>query len=467
MLMTRGIGAGLFAGATCVPVSLDRSRQVFGRQVLDRQVLNRMDKVILPLAMAVSKIMPEPGSRFRNPMPRIRSKLALRTRLRRLWRPLERRLRQPWIGRRDGVLLIGYAEGNLGLGQGFRNNIRAVELSGVPFGIYPFGKGVETRRIGSFKPDRYDETHAYDVNVIQVAPDQVPVLLQTIDPRVTRGSYNILSTFWELPKAPKIWRPMLAELQEIWAPNAFVANAFREVFSGPVVVIPHAVDVGEGPYPGRDAFGMEPGRFYFVFSFDYFSSPHRKNPLGVLEAFQAAFPQGSENVGLIIKSIGTPDQYPEIREKIRQAAAADRRILDIDRALTRHEVLGLIFASDAYVSLHRAEGFGLGMAEAMSFGRVVIGTNFSGNTDFLTEATGFPIPYTLRPVASHEYPWCEGQAWAEPDLKAAVAAMRLVLQAPDAARNRAAAGQRLIRQNYAPAVVGQIIKDRIQPLMKP
>ena len=364
------------------------------------------------------------------------------------------------------MLLIGYAEGNLGLGQGFRNNVQAVELSGLRFGIYPYDKGVETRRIGSFKSDRYDETHAYDVNVIHVAPDQVPTLLQTIDPRVTRGSYNILSTFWELPKAPEVWRPMLAGIHEIWAPNAFVANAFRNVFSGSIVVMPHAVDVGEGPYPTREALGLEPDRFYFVFSFDYFSSPHRKNPLGVIEAFRAAFPQGSENVGLIIKSIGTPDQYPEIREKIRDAAAADRRILDIDRALTRHEVLGLLYASNAYVSLHRAEGFGLGMAEAMNFGRIVIGTNFSGNTDFLTEETGFPIPYTLRPVAPHEYPWSEGQSWAEPDLRAAEAAMKLAAEAPDTARDRAAAGQRLIRQNYAPAVVGRTFKDRIDRLMK-
>jgi hypothetical protein len=102
----------------------------------------------------------------------------------------------------------------------------------------------------------------------------------------------------------------------------------------------------------------------------------------------------------------------------------------------------------------------------MSFGRIVIGTNFSGNTDFLTEETGFPIPYALRPVAPYEYPWSEGQYWAEPDVKAAVAAMKLVVQKPDMVRDRATAGQRLIRQNYAPAVVGQIFRRRLGPLMK-
>lgn len=411
------------------------------------------------------RVSPQPSSRIGNFLLRIRSRLLLRTRLKRLGRFVRQRFRNPRIARRNGLLLIGYAEANLGLGQGFRNTVRAIELSGLPFGIYPFNTGVETRRIGSFKADRYDQSHAYDVNVIQVIPDQLPTLLETIDRRLTRRSYNVLSTFWELPKAPEIWRPMLAGIQEIWTPNDFVAGAFREIFSGPIIVMPQAVDVGEEPYPPRGALGMEPDRFYFIFTFDYFSSPYRKNPLGVIEAFQTAFPDGSENVGLIIKSLGASDQYPEIRQKIRDAAAADQRILDIDWALTRNEVLGLIYASNAYVSLHRAEGFGFGMAEAMCLGRIVIGTNFSGNTDFLTEKTGFPIPYSLRPVARHEYPWSEGQSWADPDLKAAVAAMKLVFHAPETVRDRAAAGQRLIREHYEPAVVGQIFKDRIEQLM--
>jgi len=420
----------------------------------------------LPLTMALPTVSRQQNSRDRSLVLHIRSRLILRTRLKRLVRWLGWRLRHFWIGRRSGVLLIGYAEANLGLGQAFRYTVRAIELSGLPFGIYPIGKGVETRRIGSFKPDRYDQSHVYDLNIIQIAPTQVPTLFEIIDSRVTRRSYNVLSTFWELPKAPEIWRPMLAGIQEIWSPNDFVANAFRDIFSGPIFVMPHAVDVGEGPYPTRDTLAMERDKFYFIFTFDYFSSPHRKNPLGVIAAFQAAFPDGDENVGLIIKSIGEPDQYPEVRNKIRNAAAEDRRILNIDQALSRNEVLGLIHESNAYVSLHRAEGLGLGMAEAMSFGRIVIGTNFSGNTDFLTEQTGFPIPFTLRPVAPHEYPWSEGQNWAEPDLKAAAAAMKLVFQAPEAVRDRAATGQRLIRQNFAPIVVGQVFKDRFQQLMR-
>ena len=132
-----------------------------------------------------------------------------------------------------------------------------------------------------------------------------------------------------------------------------------------------------------------------------------------------------------------------------KASVTDPRIQVIHRSLPYNEMASLIRAADVYVSLHRSEGFGMGMAEAMSFGRIVVGTNFSGNTDFLTEQTGFPVPYTLRPVKPHEYLWnTEPQVWAEPDLEEAARILRQVFEAPDLAMKRAKAGQMLIRQKY-------------------
>lgn len=362
---------------------------------------------------------------------------------------------------RHGVLFIGYAEGNLGLGHCFRNDLLSAEHADLPFAIYPFNIGIETRLIGPFMPKRYDKAHAYDVNIIEVAPDHVAEVFLWVDSRLTHDSYNVLRTYWELPRAPKSWQPMLEPINEIWVPNAFVGDAFREIFAGPITVVPTTVKVGKGSWKGRKDFGMEPGRFYFMFSFDYFSSPYRKNPLGVLEAFQRAFPNGNENVGLIIQSIGPVDHYPHIKEKVRQATVADPRIQTIDRSLPHDDMLSLIHATDVYVSLHRSEGFGMGMAEAMGFGRIVIGTNFSGNTDFLTEQTGFPVPYNLRPVRPHEYPYAEDQLWAEPDIEAAVLILRQVCDAPDLAMKRARAGQILIRHKYGIGQVGRAMKGRL------
>jgi glycosyltransferase involved in cell wall biosynthesis len=368
--------------------------------------------------------------------------------------------------KRQGVLFIGYAEGALGLGQAFRANLIAAEAAELPFAIYPFRVGIETRMLKPFMQKRYDENHAHAVNVIAVACDQVPVVFESLNPGLLKDSYNILCPYWELPRAPEAWRLNLANIHEIWAPNTYIANAFAHIFDGPIVVMPPAMEDTSGDHPGRAHFGMNEGRFYFMFSFDYFSSPFRKNPLAVLDAFKRAFPHGDENVGLAIKSTGAPDHFPEIKAVFQEAANHDPRILMFDKNMSRAEMLGLIRASDAYVSLHRAEGFGLGMAEAMTFERIVIGTDFSGSTDFLTDKTGYPVPYDLRPVESHEYPWSEEQSWAEPDVDAAADIMRRVAINQSEGASRARAAREWIEKNYSPDAVGMAMKARLEALFK-
>ncbi len=368
------------------------------------------------------------------------------------------------IRKRRGVLFIGYAEGDLGLGQSFRCNVEAAARAGLPFAIYPFRIGVETRLIEPFMPERYETSQAFIINLIEVAPDQTPVVFHNVNCKLTDKSYNILRTFWELPQAPPEWRDMLHGVHEIWAPNDFVAKALAGVFSGKITIIPPAVEVGDGPFDDRDSFGLEPDRFYFLFSFDYFSSPYRKNPFAALRAFQQAFADRDQRVGLVVKSIGAEELFPEIKSFFHDAAKKDPRIVVIDCSLKRREMLSLIRSCDAYISLHRSEGFGFGMAEAMNFGRIVIGTDFSGNRDFLTPETGFPVSYTLRAVEPHEYNWSEGQVWAEPNEEEAAAIMRQVVEQSDMAADRARTGQRFIRENFGAEAVGEAIRRRVEAI---
>jgi glycosyltransferase involved in cell wall biosynthesis len=378
--------------------------------------------------------------------------------------PTPIRLSKEPVEVREGVRFIGYVEGALGLGQSLRANMTAAETAGMEFAIYPFRKGIETRMLGPFMPHRYDFDHAYEVNVILVSCDQLPAVYSSVEPELLSQSYNILCPYWELPRAPEAWREYLTHIHEIWAPNAFIAKAFSHIFDGPIVVVPAAMDDTGSDHPSRAHYGLDEGRFYFMFSFDYFSSPARKNPLGVVKAFQEAFPRGDENVGLVIKSTGAPDHYREMKAVIAEAMERDPRIKLFDENMPRDEMLGLIHATDAYVSLHRAEGFGLGMAEALTFGRIVIGTDFSGNQDFLTEETGYPVPYRLRPLEPNEYHWSEGQSWAEPDHDAAVRIMRSVAANPAEGRRRGQAGQDRVLQRYSPVPVGEAMKERLDIL---
>jgi glycosyltransferase involved in cell wall biosynthesis len=368
---------------------------------------------------------------------------------------------------RCGILFVGYVEAGLGLGESLRGLIAAAAARNLKFGIYPFRVGVETRIAGSFMPEKYDKTHRYNLNIIEVAADQLPVVFWSLDSRLYFNNYNVLRTYWELPRAPAAWASMLRGIDEIWVPNEFVRNAFRNVFPGAITIVPPCVIIDEAAvYPGRTKLGLDDRRFYYLFSFDYYSYPDRKNPLGVLKAFQDAFDKGDENVGLIIKSTGAPTHYPEIKQRMQAAMESDPRIKIFDRTMTRREVLGLIQSCNCYVSLHRAEGFGLGMVEAMNFGKAVIGTGFSGSTDFLSEQTGFPVSYELRPIQPNEYTWAEGQSWAEPNHQKAIELLKLVFENPQLGTKKGDNARAFVRQRYGKDVVGATIEARIAEIAK-
>jgi glycosyltransferase involved in cell wall biosynthesis len=371
----------------------------------------------------------------------------------------------PFLFGRQNVLFVGYLEAALGLGESLRGLVRSVAATGLGFALYPFNTGVETRLIGGFMEDRYDMKRRYKINVIEMAADQVPTMFRELGRWKTRHSYNILRTYWELPKAPAEWASMLEGIHEIWAPNEFVANAFREIFDGPIIRVPPCVDIEAKNTFDRAQLGMDPSTFYFLFSFDYFSQPARKNPLAVVRAFQTAFPNSADRVGLVIKATNATEQHLEIRLAILKAARHDRRIKVIDHLVSRDEMLSLMRQSNCYVSLHRSEGFGLGMAESMAFGKPVIGTDFSGNTEFLSDRTGFPVSFAIRPVQPGEYIFSESQSWAEPDNAAATEAMRRVFRDPHERQRRATAGKAFVDAHYGRDTVGRIAAQRLQDIL--
>ncbi|WP_191971019.1 glycosyltransferase [Methylobacterium soli] len=364
---------------------------------------------------------------------------------------------------KDGVLFIGYVEASLGLGESLRNLISAVAREPFPFAIYPYNVLVEDRFSGQFMPEHYDLERRYRVNVFEAAADQLPAFYEHFGPRL-EGSYNILRTYWELAGTPKHWGRLLQRMHEIWAPTTFVAEAFRKIYDGPITIVPPCVSVEATEHHNRNYFGMDRSRFYFLFTFDYNSWSTRKNPAAVLNAFADAFP-GSENVGLVIKSTGAPEHSPRTRALVAEAAARDPRIRVIDETLARAELISLIRQSDCYVSLHRAEGFGLGMAEALALGKAVVATDYSGNTDFLTEETGFPVPHTLRPLLDGEYAFTDHQVWAEPDVTAAAEILRQVYHEPRLRQTRAAAGRTLIATRFGPENVGRLATSRLRQVL--
>ena len=370
------------------------------------------------------------------------------------------------LRRRDSVLFVGYAEGGLGLGEAFRNMIQALYESGLQFSIYPFRRNIETRLGAPFLPELYDHKGIYDINVAYFATDQLPYYYEELKAQVDSGSYNILRTYWELPEAPSQWRTLLARIDELWVPNSFVQNAFRSIFDGVISVIPPIVSVEFAVLYDRKHFGLDENTFYFMFSFDFYSSAARKNPLGVVQAFGYAFPEQQREVGLIIKAIGPGESDPTAFQQLNNVTKIDNRIKLLTGPMLRDEMLSLISVSDCYVSLHRSEGFGAGMAEAMALEKPVIGTDFSGNIEFLTQKTGFPVRYALRKLMPGEYAHGDGQSWAEPDLEEAIRHMRGVVNDRGEAARRAERGKLYMEAHHSADAVAEKIRVRIAEIRR-
>ncbi len=364
------------------------------------------------------------------------------------------------------TLLMGYVDAQLGLGESIRGLARAMELADIPFAIHPIGLGVEGRPSATFMPARRDTANRYAINVIELTVDELPRVRRHVGEAPFEHSYNVLRTYWELGKSPKAWRTQLDGIDEIWAPNRFVADSLRPVFDGPITVIPPCVTVPDAAEEtGRSRFGLARDAFQFLFSFDYYSFPQRKNPFGVIRAFRKAFPDPEIPVGLVIKTTGAIAHFPDLKAELSLVAQDDDRVRVIDESLGREEMTALMRATDCYVSLHRAEGFGLGMAEAMLMGKPVIATDYSGSVDFVRPENAYPVRYSLQPIGAGEYVHPDGQVWAAPDEDDCAAAMRRVLADPAERMRKAEAGRRFVQDAYGVARVGRLVGKRLDRIL--
>jgi glycosyltransferase involved in cell wall biosynthesis len=229
--------------------------------------------------------------------------------------------------------------------------------------------------------------------------------------------------------------------------------------------MPLAVDFPEPNGVRREAFGLPEDRFLFLFFFDFTSYVHRKNPHAVIQAFLQAFPDSSDSrIGLVIKMNGMGLRPKEYHTFLQSIDGEDPRIILMDRVLTDRETKSLIKLCDCFLSLHRSEGFGRGLAEAMYLGKPVIATGYSGNLDFTNEHNSCLVDYRLIPVRDHEYPFASGQKWADPDIEHAVWFMKRVVNEPQYAQTlgRHAAG--FIKTYHSPSAVGAKYRERLAAL---
>ena len=275
-----------------------------------------------------------------------------------------------------------------------------------------------------------------DVNVVCVNADRLPMVMDRLGTAFTNDRYTIGVWAWEVEEFPGHFRGSGGLVDEVWTCSAHARDAIAAGVDVPVHRVPPPVLPRPSVPRPRHELGLPDG-FTFLFCFDFFSVVDRKNPFGVIDAFCRAFVPG-EGPHLLIKSINGAAALADL-ERVRLHAAERDDVHVVDGYVSAVEQAALVAACDAYVSLHRAEGFGYTMAEAMLAGRPVVATGYSGNLEFMDDRNSVLVGYDLVPIGEGKDPYPAGSRWADPDLDEAAAAMRRLVDDPAGA---AALGER-------------------------
>jgi len=309
------------------------------------------------------------------------------------------------------------------------------------------------------------------INLIHLHPPEIPGIFQKYGSNILKGRYNIGYWFFELPDIPHEWLSGFEYIDELWVASSFVQQNFEKVSPVPVKLMPTVVDVSTRSFLSRQALGLPTNRYLFVFSFAITSSLARKNPLGLIEAFAQAFPDTEDSPMLILKA-NQGGQYPAERKLLNDAVEKHTNILLMMEDMSRREMHSLLNACDCYVSLHRAEGFGLGLAESMYLGKPAIATGYSGNADFTRSEWSYPVNFRTVDISKEHFPgqtpassiYDMASKWAEPDFDHAVDLLRYVYTNQDEAREKGKLAAAYIRQTYSYATTGQQIRERLETL---
>jgi glycosyltransferase involved in cell wall biosynthesis len=365
------------------------------------------------------------------------------------------------------VRVSGYLSRALGLGAAARGYAQALEAAGVavstatvPLHHLSLPEGLDA---GYGEHGFQDALHDHPRNnfeILAINADELPDFVDRMGVEYFHGP-RIGIWGWETNRIPQRWQRAYELVDEIWVYSRFMAENIGAVASVPVIALPPPVQ------PPADAveltrLGVPDDAFMFLFVFDYMSTIQRKNPVGLIEAFRQAFAPG-EGPQLLIKTINAPLR-PLAEEAVLWAAHGRTDIRVVDRSLSASERDGLMAACDCYVSLHRSEGFGLTLAEAMAIGKPVIGTGYSGNLDFMNNRNSFLVDYELGVVGPdcEIYP-ADGE-WAQPSVEHAAQLIREVVADPQRAVLVGARARDDVARLLSARTTGAAMRKRLERL---
>ena len=359
-----------------------------------------------------------------------------------------------------GANLLGFFQSEKGMGEHCRGTARSLQAVNVPIALNNWVDPGSSNLDTAFCD--FTSENPYPVNVIHLNASDAPYFAYEM-PGYLKGRYNIGYWNWELEWFPEEWRISFQFFDEIWARRRRLrAIPSRRVSPIPVYTIPIAIPAASPGSASRARFRLPPHAFLFLFAFDFHSFFARKNPLAVVEAFRRASPRARCGTrGKLVHWESTPMEFAEVLT----ACRGQPNIRILREVLSRGEMYDLLRLCDSYVGLHRSEGFGLPLAEAMALGKPVIATGYSANVDFMNDSNSYPVRYQMVAIEKDHGPYRKGAEWADPDVDHAAEQMRRVVEEPATARAVATRARADIARSLSPLAVGQKMRDRLNAIL--
>lgn len=381
--------------------------------------------------------------------------------------------RPPVVQPSTEVQLIGPLDKASGLGQATRLSSDVLHLTTLKHSSYNFSLD-NPAPLQSYRDSELNSLKRAKINLIHLNAESIPLAFAYM-PDVFSESYNIGYFFWELDTPANAHFLALHLLDEIWVSTEFGRSIYAPFTSKPVQNVGMAyedsisVNREDARHYVDSNYAIPQSCFRFFVAFDSFSFVQRKNPLGVLAAFRAAFPD-DPNVRLIIKTHNKDFVTDPIQERIWREVIAisemDTRIVLINRTLPYSELILLKAGCDCYISLHRSEGWGFGLIEAMGLGIPVVATSYSGNMEFCSEESSWLVESDITYVHEDDYIFVTpGQKWAEPRLSHAVDVLRQVRMNSELRGAKAKNAQEYVRTHFSKASIARRYAERLNSIL--
>ena len=360
---------------------------------------------------------------------------------------------------KHGLNVAGYFDNIFGTGEAARAFVRLIRNYKIKYSLMNLHAGFHPM----LKNNELREFDFYYVNKLQFEKSLIFAngnVLKNIfnsNPELRKSHYVAAVWWWEYEDGMEEFKPGFNYINEVVVFNEFVKKAVTRI-------LPSKTNLTKLPYPfipynnvkcdrnqALRKYKIIPDRFIFYYNFDFASSMWRKNPIGVMKAFEKAF-ISCDNVHLILKT--TNHKLFPCKAKEFMLAISENKLYKnitwVSKALSRFDHINLLDTIDCYISLHRGEGLGLGLLEAMYLGKPVIATNYGGNLEFTKPNNSMLVDYTIRPCKDDYIVYKHVTQCAEPDIEQAVYYMRSIYEDPNKRISLGLSAQKEIQLQYNP-----------------